>query len=66
MTGLYSMLIGFIVGAIIGKFIAPVVLEYMGYTSKDGDVMKYTSLYLKDREGWTHSELNKMLEEFEK
>lgn len=101
MTGLYSMLIGFIVGAIIGKFIAPAVLEYMGYTPKDGDVMKYTSLYLKDREGWSQkgsfftlrwisptgkcmtyrylrkwildldhglsfSELNKMLEEFEK
>lgn len=101
MTGLYSMLIGFIVGAVIGKFIAPTVLEYMGYTSKDGDVMKYTSLYLKSREGWTQkgsfftlrwisptgkcmtyrylrkwildldhglsfSELNKMLEEFEK
>ena len=29
MTGLYSMLIGFIVGAIIGKFIAPTVLECM-------------------------------------
>ena len=31
MTGLYSMLIGFIVGAIIGKFIAPTVLECMLY-----------------------------------
>ena len=44
MTGLYSMLIGFIVGAIIGKFIAPVVLDGMGYTSKDKDVIKYAGL----------------------
>ena len=101
MTGLYSMLIGFIIGAIIGKFIAPAVLDGVGYTSKDKDVIKYTSLYLKSREGWTQkgsiftrrwisptgkcmtyrylrkwildldhglsfSELNKMLEEFEK
>ena len=53
MTGLYSMLIGFIIGAIIGKFIAPAVLDGMGYTSKDKDVMKYAGLYLKSREGWT-------------
>ena len=101
MTGLYSMLIGFIVGAIIGKFIAPMIIGCAGYTSKDKDVMKYAGLYLNSREGWTQkgsiftlrwisptgkcmtyrylrkwildfdhdlsfSELNKMLEEFEK
>ena len=47
------MIIGLIIGAIIGKYVAPAFIRDMELVKMDKAIMKYIGLHLENRGGWT-------------